>query len=122
MKFLVLLLFTLAFTCYSFNLNENNIPVYKVVQHESFEIDFGSDIQGLKVCNISKDNHDLLQRCTYNYQNSTYKGQCPRVRFTGNESRCHCYKTFFFFTDRGTKYAKEFVFNKLFQAVLQYSA
>jgi hypothetical protein len=99
MKFLVWLLCNLALSSSSFDLIEKNTPVYKVVQHESFEIDFGSHIQGLKVCNISKDNHDLFQRCIYKSQNSNYKGQCPRVRFMGNESRCQCFNTFFFVTD-----------------------
>ncbi len=112
MKFFGLLLFTLSFTSSSFNLIEKNIPVYKVVQHESFEIDFGNDIRSLKVCNISKDNYDLKQRCVYISHNLYYSGQCPRVRFTGYETRCQCYKTFLFVNDKETKYARAFVLNK----------
>ncbi len=122
MKFLVLLLFTLALTSFSFNLIENNITVYKVVQHENFPIDFGNYIESLKVCNISKDNHDLLQRCTYISQHKTYFGQCPRVCFTGNKSRCHCYKAFFIVNDKETKYARAFVLDKPFKQGPRHSA
>jgi hypothetical protein len=122
MKFLVLLLFTLAFTSSSFNPIEKNIPVYKVVHGERFKIDFGGDIQSLKSCNLTKDYHDNHQRCSYVSQHHYFSGQCPRVKFTGNESRCHCYKTFFFVNEKETKYAKAIVLNMPFKQALQPSA
>ncbi len=122
MKFLGLILFNLALTSFSFILIENRIPVYKVVQHENFKIDFGRDIQGLKVCNISKSNHDNNERCTYISQHKMFYGYCPRFRFTGNESRCHCYKTLFFVNDKQTKYARTFVLIKPFKQGPRHSA
>jgi hypothetical protein len=92
MKFLILLLFNLALSSSRFNLIENNTLVYTVVRHEPFEINFGGYIQGLKVCNISKENHDWSQRCTFISQNNKWQGWCPRVHFMGNESRSHCYE------------------------------
>ncbi len=88
MKFLFLLLLNLALASSNLSLNDYSISINKVVQNESFEIGFGVDIPMLTFCDIKKDNYDTFQRCTYISLDTVYKGDCPRFKFTGNDSRC----------------------------------
>jgi hypothetical protein len=86
MKFLFLLLLNLALASSNLSLNDYNISIHKVVQNESFEN--GVDVPKLTICDIKKDNFDILQRCIHISGNKLFAGQCPRVKFTGNSSRC----------------------------------
>ncbi len=88
MKFLFLLLLNLALASSNLSLNDHYISIHKVVQSKIFDIGFGVDIPMLTFCDIKKDNYDTFQRCTYISLDTVYKGDCPRVKFTGNDSRC----------------------------------
>ncbi len=60
-----------------------------IVSYESDSLKFGCDKSpNFTMCEMFKEVQVWDQRCTYIKDHHYYKGQCPRVKHLGSETRC----------------------------------
>jgi len=67
------------------NFFDNSVNVSYVSQNITFGCDKSPNFT---MCEMFKDKFDWDQRCSYRKDHTYFKGECPRVKHLGSETRC----------------------------------